>query len=285
LTLSGDDQVGIGRLVFMSSIASDPSNPDERSPLSGDNVVLTVDGDADPVGLATPEQAIAARYVMVETTPETENFLFFGLFGGSAEGRTSATVRPQAVAGFRRAMCNSAPVMVCNPAEGLQIGASFNPENGFPTSLGLQAGGAWNTDTYGLLRVNSTVLGIPINLNLRNLLGGSNPGTACYGDSVRALRSSVLSLQLGLSLPALRTEVAAGLNQRTGEDLPVAVVNCREHQTRLLFGLDVPVEAYVRVRLDGVGAVNANLNLGAATNSPPPAGTPDPLREYPVLVR
>jgi hypothetical protein len=267
----------------MSSVATDPSDPGARSPLPGDNEILTVEGDATPIGLATPEEAIAARFVMVETTPETEDYLFFGLIGDLSNAPASTTVRPQAVAGYRRAMCNTAPVMVCNPAEALAIGASFNPDNGFAASLSLRTGGRlspWIPGNYSLLRVNSTVLGIPLNLNLGNLLGGSNPNTACFADRVRAVPN--LSAAFNLSVPVLRTQVAAGLNQRVGEDFPVAVVNCREHSTRLRVGLDVPVEAYVRVHLDGVATVSADLDLGPASGDP---GTPDPLREYPVLVR
>ncbi len=301
LTLSGNDRaVGFERLVFMSRLGSDPNNPDTRTPKSGDVVTRRwSDDDGFNGGVGRTRADSESRYLMVETTRETENYLFFAMVGRLAPGMEGATVAPQAVAAHQRQMCNTAPLMICNPAERNQRGAVFRSAVGEQIALnlqgGIQGGFNWNYNNYSLLRVDSTALGIPLNISLRNLIGRPNPGTACYREDIRP--RSVLGLRSDLNIQTpvggLATEMGSGFNDLRSADraIPVAVVNCREHRTRLQasalgLNVDVPIEAYAHVKVvDPVGASVAIRLRFVEKPEPTPGGTPDPLREFPVLVR
>jgi hypothetical protein len=316
LTLSGNNDVGIQRLVFLSDLGVDPENPFARfganpcssRPSAGDRVTAVWrTGTPAPTrcpGVSANLADRETRYVMAETTPEKENYLFFPIAGAlNPDIRTSATVAPQAVAGFKRELCNSAPVMVCNPDEtGFGLNATFNAAAGRQFSVNLQSGVNWNSNNYSLLKVdsnvlsvNSTLLGVPLNIRLRNLLGRPNPGTACYANTVRPQSLLNLGLDLGLATPigSLQAQVGDGFNDRynSGEDFPVVVVNCRQNRVPLLLALlgldvDVPIEAFARVRIVQAVAANLRLRLQIANRTrPTPGEEPDPLREYPVLVR
>jgi len=284
LTLSGDDTVGINRLVFMSKLNDYDPPPYTRTPFEDDRVVRqwrsgqSLPSQSDPANRS-------ARYVMVETTQEKENYLFFNLAGKlTPDVAKSATVAPQAVAGFQRELCNSAPVMVCNPSESIRIGAAFNPSTNQQIRFDLKTS-LWGARNYSLLDVDAdaNVLGIPVSINIRNLLGQQNPGAACYGNRVRSEGG------LGLSL-SVRADIRAGFNDRYDDNrrqFPVAIVNCREHLLELLAGLDVPVETYAQVRMtERININDVNVRLRLQFLGPVSSGLPqDNLREYPVLMR
>lgn len=181
--------VGIRRLVFLSSLANDPSDPFTRSPVSGDQVVAywtPGSGFTRQTGFSEAQADAETHFVVVDPTRETENYLFFSLVASAIPGfDRSATVAPQAVAGFERQVCNTAPIMVCNPTEP----TAGNPNASFDTTPGrmirarLQQGtlsNSWGPGIYSLLDVSN-----PDSENaLRRAMGSMNPGTACYGSSV-----------------------------------------------------------------------------------------------------
>ena len=303
--LTGDRRVGIRQIEFLSSIGPDPANPDRRGPIPGDTVVRRWrSGEALPS--ETDGANGAARFALVTTTNETENFLFLpiaGLF--NQDLRTSATVAPQAVAGFQRSMCNSAPIMVCNPSESnFGIGADFRSRVGDRLDLNLQGNLQlnplqrlrWSSNNYAMFSVNSGVLGIPLNISLRNLIGRTDPGTACYSDRIRPRNVSGMRLDLNLQTPVgdLQLDLRRGLNDRYdngGRTFPAAVVNCRQNNALLLLAnqglnVEVPVEAYARVRMANRVGTDLVLHLQILDKPTPSLNAgPDQLREYPVLVR
>ncbi|CAN0502962.1 unnamed protein product, partial [Phaeothamnion confervicola] len=157
LTLSGDSAVGVARLIFMSSLGPDPENPYTRSPVAGDVITATwtlADGLVLAAGMTSTVADRETGFVLVDTTDETENYLFFPLLAAFAPGMdTSATVAPQAVAGFERQLCNAPPLMICNLNEATQgSGAPFNPTPGQMIRAKMQGGGAsWGPGVFGIL--------------------------------------------------------------------------------------------------------------------------------------
>lgn len=157
ITLSGDSTVGVAKLTFMSSLGPDPENPYTRSPVAGDVITATWTPVGGLVYAAGMTDVVADRetgFVLVDTTDETENYLFFPLLGALAPGmETSATVAPQAIAGFERQVCNAPPLMMCNLNEATQgSGAPFNPTPGQMIRSKMQGAGAgWGPGVFGIL--------------------------------------------------------------------------------------------------------------------------------------
>jgi hypothetical protein len=280
LTLAGDNdngRVDFRRLVFMSRLGNDPSNPDTRTPKFGDRVTREWRDGSFRGGVGQSRADRESRYVMVETTPERENYLFFSMLGGMAPGiDTSTTVAPQAVAGYKRELCNSAPVMVCNPFEG----SPFNPGS-TPITFSLQTG-TWGAGNYSLIRIDSA--GGLISDLLGGILRDPDPGTACFGNTVRVRSSLGLSQQVR---NLLRTEINARIDDIPNGRLSVAVVNCQSNLFNLLFGRSVAVETYVKADITSQIAQNdTNVRLRLRfLNDSAPSVTDESLREYPVLAR
>jgi hypothetical protein len=157
LTLSGDDTVGVRKLTFMSALGPDPADPYARSPVAGDVITATwtsADGLTPAVGLTLEIADRETTFVLVDTTQETETYVFFPLLAALTPGmQTSATVAPQAVAGFERQVCNAPPLMICNIDEATDgIGAPFDPTPGQMIRAKMQGGGAgWGPGVFGIL--------------------------------------------------------------------------------------------------------------------------------------
>lgn len=186
-SLSGDSVVGVNRLTFLSRLGPDPVDPFTRSPVAGDVVTATWE-PGGPISLvSSPSIAAATRdtdFVLVDTTLEREDYLFFPLLGVlSQELDTSATVASQAVAGFSREICNAPPLMICNVNEAVAgPGASFTPIPGQMIAAKMQggAGASWAPGTFGLL---DTPFGTGANA-LREYVARVTPNTYCVGDRV-----------------------------------------------------------------------------------------------------
>lgn len=157
LTLSGDDAVGVRKLTFLSTLGPDPSDPFARSPVPGDVITATwtpADGLVYDAGTTAAAANRDTTFVLVDTTVETENYLFFPLLAALVPSmETSASVAPQAVAGFNRQVCNAPPLMICNINEATQgAGAPFNPTPGQMIRAKMQGGGAgWGPGVFGVL--------------------------------------------------------------------------------------------------------------------------------------
>ena len=122
LSLSGDNEVDVARMVFLSEITDDDGDPYARSPLPGDTVLCewtSVGGlDCSESGLDEADADRQASFVMVEASTETENFIMFPIAAALSPGlATQASVAPQALAGFRQEICNVPPLAICNPYE------------------------------------------------------------------------------------------------------------------------------------------------------------------------
>ena len=193
-TLSNDSVVSAQKLTFMASLGDDPADPFARSPVmsgpASQRDVVTGTGDANAVIPATGYSSDRAdretRFVLVDVTPETEDYLFFPIVAFLVPDiKRSATVAPQAIAGFERELCNPAPIMVCNPTEppAGNANASFDATPGAMIRSRLQAGTlstSWGPGVYSLLDVADP----GSRSALRRHMGSTNPGTACYGNSV-----------------------------------------------------------------------------------------------------
>jgi hypothetical protein len=186
LTLSGDDTVGVSKLTFMSGLGPDDEDPFARSPLAGDVVTATwtpTGGLQLAAGQTSETANRETSFVLVDVTQETENYLFFPLLSAIIPGvDTSATVAPQALAGFERQVCNYPPLMVCNMAEATEgAGAPFNPIPGQLIRAKMQGGGAgWGPGVFGVLDApNGTGASA-----MRDYMARVEPNTFCTKDSV-----------------------------------------------------------------------------------------------------
>jgi Flp pilus assembly protein TadG len=228
LTLSGDSFVSVQRMTFYSSWPLDPSPTVTARWTRGDTVRFTASqGTANRT----------SRYVMVETTQETEQFLFFSMFGSAT---SSATVAPRAIAGFERRVCNSTPLMICNPDES----SPFNAQAGRDiNNLRLHYTGGWGRGQFALLDVANRSPNA-----LENYMESSNPDTQCY-----ARRVSVEQAFNNQQSQA----ILEGLDDRDDDNdvIPVAIVNCNQN-SGLLSGSQaiprVPIETWARVEVTDV---------------------------------
>jgi hypothetical protein len=186
LTLSGDDTVGVSGLTFMSSLGPDNADPFARSPLAGDVVTATwTSGGGLQIAAGwTAETANReTNFVLVDTTQETENYLFFPLLAALAPSiDTSATVAPQALAGFQRQVCNYPPLMICNMAEATQgAGAPFSPIPGQMIRAKMQGSGAgWGPGVFGVLDAPGGTGASA----MRDYMARVEPNTFCTSESV-----------------------------------------------------------------------------------------------------
>ncbi len=196
ISLSGDTTIDVRQMTFLASLGPDPADADTLSPVPGDVVTATWTPGLGlrAEGLFTLDLADReTRYVIVDTSRETEDFLLLPMLAWLTPATTnSATVSPQAVAGFKQQLCNSAPIMVCNPAEAtLGPGAPFDPT--IPRMIRARLhgnGNNWGPNTYSLANIVTTAnAGAPSEANLRAFLGRIDPNTTCGGDTVRVTKN------------------------------------------------------------------------------------------------
>ncbi len=203
LSLSNDRDVGVARLVFMSDIGPDPADPFARSPVAGDVVTAEwVLGEGLTYNLSEETANRTTRYVLVETTRESEDFIFFPLLRGlSPDMESSATVAPQALAGFKREMCNTPPVMLCSMNEQVAgVGADFSPVRGQMIRARVQSGSDWRPGDIGVRQSSGGTGSFALSRNF----GRISPNTTCVGDTLRLERNQPSNLR----------RIADGLNTR-----------------------------------------------------------------------
>jgi Flp pilus assembly protein TadG len=186
LTLSGDDTIGVAKLTFLADLGPDPADPYARSPVAGDTVTATWTpggGLTYETGITAADAARLTEFVVVDTTTETENYLFMPIMAAFAPGMaTEASVAPQAVAGFNREVCNAPPLMMCNINEATAgAGAPFAAVPGQMIRTKMQgAGGGWAPGAFGLLDAPGGTGASAV----REYVARRDPNTFCVRDSV-----------------------------------------------------------------------------------------------------
>ena len=122
---------------------------------------------------------LEARFVEVATAPLTHMNTFLRVVGATAP----VNVARRAVAGCNQIVCRTPPLMICNPAEQGNAGASFNIADWRGRQIRLvHQGGAnasWAPGNFGYLAAGGT--GTPV---LINALASTNGGDICYGTEV-----------------------------------------------------------------------------------------------------
>lgn len=185
LTLSGDDTIGVARLTFLSVLGVDPADPYAQSPVAGDVVMATwtpADGLIYEAGVTAADATRLTEFVLVDTTTETENYIFMPIMAAFAPGMaTEASVAPQAIAGFTREVCNAPPLMMCNINEASAgAGAPFSAVPGQMIRTKMQgAGGGWAPGAFGLLDAPGANGAAAV----RDYVALRDPNTLCVKDS------------------------------------------------------------------------------------------------------
>jgi hypothetical protein len=159
LASGGAGPVSVAGVRYLSGL---PSNDD--LPISGAFVTT------DP---------LLARFVEVTTTPLPHANTFLLAVGVAP----SINISVSAVAGCNQAICRAPPLLICNPAEQGNIGASFDIDawRGRQIRLLHQGGAnaAWAPGNFGYLEVNGSGANA-----LRDALASVSGGNICYGRSV-----------------------------------------------------------------------------------------------------
>jgi hypothetical protein len=185
LTLSGDDTISVAKLTFLSTLGADPLDPYARSPVAGDVVMATWTPGAGLVyeaGITAANATRLTEFVLVDTTTETENYIFMPIMALFAPGMaTEASVAPQAVAGFTREICNAPPLMMCNINEATAgAGAPFSANPGQMIRTKMQGAGAgWAPGAFGLLDAPGANGAAAV----RDYAARRDPNTQCVKDS------------------------------------------------------------------------------------------------------
>ncbi|MGE0408460.1 MAG: TadE/TadG family type IV pilus assembly protein [Amphiplicatus sp.] len=204
LTLSGDSTVGVRRLTFMSEIGPDPADPYAHSGLDNNGATLVAGdvitaywepGDPAPNYSAGWDKTSADResaFVLVDVSPETETYVFAPILASFIPGADlSATVAPQALAGFRRSLCNFPPLFICNIAEATEgAGAAFDPKRGQMIRVKQGKGGSWGPGNFGLIDQGNGGAGV------EEGLAKVNPGTKCVDDELLVSKTGATTGQV-----------------------------------------------------------------------------------------
>ncbi len=218
ISLTGDNAVGVARMVFFSEIGDDDNDPYARSPLPGDTPVCdwTPGGgfDCTAYSLTQAQADLIAAFVMVEATTETENYVMFPIAAVFAPGiATQASVAPQALAGFKQEVCNFPPLAICNPYENSGGGGNFTPLIGQQILMKTKgAGSQWAPGNFGFLEVPNNSGGGNCKNSpkqggesgsasfLRCILALAQPNTQCVSGRVNFRPGQAVSVHKGLNV-------------------------------------------------------------------------------------
>jgi hypothetical protein len=101
--------------------------------------------------------------------------------GGDGLGPTSGRVSAVAVAGINQMVCDFPPLMICNPAEVISVGAPFSSIDGTPFQFKAKGGsGQWEPGNFGLLDSPTAGQGTPA--VMENIATSSPAG--CFNTTV-----------------------------------------------------------------------------------------------------
>jgi Putative Flp pilus-assembly TadE/G-like len=173
-----DTTLTVERVTFLSVLGLDPG-PLASTPAAGDVVLCTWVSGGPPPG-CNANQAAAAKFVEVMASPRTVSYIVlpvarvFGLTGIA----NAATIQLRATAGYRRQVCNSVPLMVCNPNEATQgAGAAFTPVPGQQIRATIKTGGLGPGDFSVVNAINGNGAD-----DVRDAFARVDPNTFCYED-------------------------------------------------------------------------------------------------------
>lgn len=216
-TTEADEALAVQRMVFLQSLATDPDpSPAILTPVSGDVVLCTWEAGATTCnnGLSVADASNLANFVAVTAVPKTINYFVLpvidtiGVLFGAPSMVSSSNISGQATAGFRREVCNSTPLMFCNPYESqvAPYGGPFTPIIGQQVQVKLKDGGSdwWVPGNFGYLQIPDSVGHPECNgggkNKLRCLLGVINPSTQCISADVDTEPGQGLSAHVGLNM-------------------------------------------------------------------------------------
>jgi putative Flp pilus-assembly TadE/G-like protein len=179
--------------VFLRALPADPSPQYAMSDLAP---------------YVTTEDA-KARFVWVTVEPRTMNFLMLPIMHMLADRDLntpdSATLSATAVAGFTREVCNSPPLMMCNPYES-GGNKGFTPIIGQQILLKTQGSGAsWAPGDFGLLDTadsageDECTGGLGGTNKIRCVLALINPNSRCVGDRANIRPGQATAVEGGLN--------------------------------------------------------------------------------------
>jgi len=170
------------------------------------------DYDSLLAGFATTDPS-EAEFVRARAAPLQENFFLMPLVAmiGSqfgADVATAVTAEAQAIAGFTREVCNTPPLMICNPFENVPPGnTGFTPTIGQQILIKKQGpGSAWANGIYALLQTvegagEPTCNGGLGGANrIRCVFGLISPNSQCVGRTVTIRGGQAESTNAGLNL-------------------------------------------------------------------------------------
>jgi hypothetical protein len=192
---TGAAALSLKKVTFFSILRTDnsPINAVSGKELPLDVLCTYDSGTWTPMNCNTDaSNAKNAKYVEVVAAPRTVSYVVLpvadviGKLFGAAPLTSSATLGLRATAGFKRAVCNNVPLMVCNPAEVTQgPGASFNAAdwNGKQIAAKIQGSNAgWTPGNFGLTD-NFPGTGAD---KMEEAMANINPFSACTEDSIVA---------------------------------------------------------------------------------------------------
>jgi hypothetical protein len=150
---------------FLSSLPAT-----DNDPVTAANVTI------DPTNAFYIEVTAAARQVDYLLAP-----VLAARVGGDGVGPTSGQVSAVAVAGINQVVCDFPPLMICNPAEILSVGAPFSSIDGTLIQLKAKGGsGQWEPGNFGLLDSPTAGQGTPA--VMENIATASPKG--CFNTTV-----------------------------------------------------------------------------------------------------
>jgi hypothetical protein len=176
----------VRKVTFLRAIGADPG-PLAPTPAVGDDVLCTWDNGTWTPSSCSTTAALAqdARFVEIVAAPRTVSYIVlpianvFGQVLGA--GQLQANLQLRATAGFRRAICNNVPLMVCNPAEATQgEGADFDPAEFLGHQFMVKLNDGWDPPNFGVID-NYPGSGAA---NLAEALGKVSPSTTCTEDEI-----------------------------------------------------------------------------------------------------
>ena len=166
---AGPTAFAVQRIDFFSSIVADPTPPTVAA--GGDVLVATYENGAMTIagGLTQAQADIRAKYAQVTAASMQLTYFILPLANAvlGASLPSSQAIALQAIAGFKREICNTPPIVMCNPYENVGTG-DFTPVRG----LEIIAHQEISAGNYGVLCPNGNAC--------RDMLGKRNPNTQCF---------------------------------------------------------------------------------------------------------
>jgi hypothetical protein len=190
--------LSVQRITFLSALG--PADPDSLAPIPaagsptapGDQILCwyTPGFAACVPGETLASAGAKAKFIEVIAAPRTVSYVVLPIANVFSQvfatGQLQAVVQLRATAGFRRAICNNVPLMVCNPNEAINgAGADFTAAgwNGKQIAAKIQGSGAgWTPGNFGL---TDNFPGTGAN-QMEEAMANVNSGAACTEDAIQA---------------------------------------------------------------------------------------------------